>query len=101
MEGLLQDLRYGIRTLLKNPGFAVVAVLTLAVGIGANTAIFSVVNSVLLRPLPYAAPDRLVNVWTSTGREAHDNHSAGDFVDIRDENQSLSAIAGYRTAFFT
>jgi putative ABC transport system permease protein len=98
---MLPDLRYGIRTLLKNPGFTLVAVLTLAVGIGANTAIFSVVNSVLLRPLPYPAPDRIVNVWTATDREARDNHSAGDFIDITHENQSLSALAGYRTSFFT
>jgi putative ABC transport system permease protein len=98
---MLADIRYAIRVLLKNPAFSLVAVLTLALGIGANTAIFSVVNAVLLRPLSFGDPDRLVEVWTSTAGSSRGGHSAADFLDIARENRSLTEIAGHRTAVFS
>jgi predicted permease len=90
------DFRYGVRTLLKNPGFAAVAILTLTLGVGANTAIFSVVNGVLLRPLPFADPESIVQVWMTSPDERRTNHSAGDFLDLQRGNHTLQKLAGYR-----
>ena len=97
MRTLLQDLRFGARTLLKRPGFAAVAVLTLALGIGANTAIFSVVNAVLLRGLPYETSERLVSLYTGddTATEPNGVLSYPDLLDYRDQTRSLEYVAGY------
>jgi putative ABC transport system permease protein len=97
MNNLWLDLRYGLRTLLKSPGFTVIAVAALALGIGANTAIFSVVNAVLLRPLPFAEPDRLVIVWMDNRGMGvkEDIHSYPNFVDYRDQNKVFASLAAY------
>ena len=96
METLWQDLRHALRMLRKSPGFSVVAVLTLALGIGANSAIFSVVESVLLRPLPYADPSTLVQVWNSyLPQFPQVPNSSGDFLDFRRQATSFSDMAAY------
>jgi len=96
METLWQDLRQSLRMLRKSPGFSVVAVLTLALGIGANTAIFSVVESVLLRPLPYPDPSSLVHVWNSyLPQFPQVPNSSGDFLDFRRQATSFSDMAAY------
>jgi putative ABC transport system permease protein len=100
---MLTDLKYAVRMLIKAPVFAVIAILTLALGIGANSAIFSVIDTVLLRPLPFKNPDEIVNIW---GRYANDTgsvranvHSFPDYVDLRDQSQTIAAMAAYtRTA---
>jgi putative ABC transport system permease protein len=96
VEGLWQDLRYGVRMLVKSPGFTLTAVLTLALGIGANTAIFSFVNAVLLKPLPYPDPERIVSVWEKRPDGGNNYISTLNFLDWERQNrcfQFLSAIA--------
>jgi len=90
-----QDTRYALRTLGRRPLFLAAAVFTLALGIGANTAIFSVMHAVLLRPLPYRAPERLVTVWTPTNETAFNPLSAPDFRDYRDETDVFEAWGAY------
>src|SRR5881394_839305 len=97
MTTLWQDIRYGIRMLLKNPGVTFVVVLALALGIGANTAIFSVVNAVLLRPLPFQEPDRLVLVKESLPKLGWLDLSTApaEFLDYREGNEVFSDIAAF------
>ncbi|MBZ5536338.1 MAG: ABC transporter permease [Acidobacteriia bacterium] len=97
MRALLQDLRYGLRMLSKNRGFTLVAVFTLALGIGANTAIFSVVNAVLLRPLPYPEPDRIVTInWDGLDYLSRLSESSSDHLSWKDHVQSFESVASYQ-----
>ena len=96
MGNLHQDMRYGIRAMARNPGFTAAAVLTLALGIGANTAIFSVVENLLLRPLPYSNPHRLVEIWnTYPPQVPRIGLSPGDYADWRRQNASFSEMGAY------
>jgi predicted permease len=95
LTNLRQDMRYGARSLWKNPGFTLVAVVTLALGIGANTAIFSVVNAVLLRQLLLKNPDQVMWVWSSRTDRDNAPFSLPDFLDYRDQNQTLELIAAF------
>jgi putative ABC transport system permease protein len=96
MRTIFQDLRYAVRQLAKAPGFAAVAIITLALGIGANTAIFSVVNAVLLNPLPYPQPDRIMVLFHDKPNFRTGSISYLNFDDWRRENQSFSSMAAYR-----
>jgi putative ABC transport system permease protein len=99
MSDLTNDLRYGLRSFARAPAFTSVALLTLALGIGATTAIFSVINTVILRPLPYDEPDRLVQVWMDNRRTGvkEDLHSYPNYADLRDQNRVLAGLAAYVT----
>src|SRR5262245_59988682 len=95
MRTLWKDMRYGMRMLLKKPGFTLIAVITLALGIGANTAIFSVVNAALLRPLPYEEAERLVVLYETNPKQGRDdlNVSYPNFTDWRAQSQSFEQLA--------
>jgi hypothetical protein len=111
IEALWQDLRFGCRLLLKKPGFTAIAVLTLALGIGANSAIFSIINSVLLRPLPFKDPGRIVAIWRTNFQTGNWHVQAGqssqrgvfsypDFLDFRAADRLFEQMSVYRTGGF-
>ena len=101
---MLNDIRYGLRQLIKHPAFTIIAILTLALGIGANTAIFSVVNAVLLKPLPFPEPEQLIAVGMTDTRQKGQTElsslSYPDFFDFRDQNRTLASSAVYRDRSF-
>ncbi len=103
IETLARDLRYGLRQLRRSPGFTATAVLTLALGIGANTAIFSVVNTVLLRPLPYQDAGRLMTVWSYNRSRGYDTDQVSplDFADWRSQNHAFESMAASTEAAYT
>ncbi|MGH9343385.1 MAG: ADOP family duplicated permease, partial [Terriglobia bacterium] len=95
LETLFQDLRYGLRQLRRDPGFTAIAVITLALGIGANTAIFSVVNAVLIRPLPFRSPDRLVQLWETEAAPGTYPFAGPDYLDWQAQNHTLAGSSLY------
>src|SRR5919198_1145689 len=96
MEPLLQDLRYAIRTLRKSPVFTSIAVLCLSFGIATNTTLFSCFNAVVLRPLPFADPERLVGIWDYNPKNGDRNAvSYPNYLDWRDKSRSFVAVAAY------
>ncbi len=103
METLWQDLRYGWRSLLRNPGFAIVAIVTLAIGIGANVTIFSVVNGVLLKPLPFPESRRLVTIWETDSERniVRGTASPAEFLDWQEMNHSFENLAAWRGLYYT
>ena len=97
IESLVQDLRYAVRGLLKSPGFALVAILTLALGITANASVFSIVNGVLLKPLPYENPEELIWVAERTRSGGENWVTWPNFRDWREESRSLQSLAAFKS----
>src|SRR5260370_7973020 len=100
LESLFQDLRYGFRMLVKSPGFSLIAIFTLALGIGANTAIFSVVNGVLLNPLPFHEANQLVSMFQEIPNFKNGSISYPNFLDWHRMNTTFAGIAAYRSPLF-
>src|SRR5215470_10272061 len=100
-NSIWQDLTYGVRLLLKHPGVTAIAVITLALGIGANTAIFSVVNAVLLNPLPYKQPDRLVALWENVPGHGRWRSSPANFFDWKKQNTVFEDVVAFGGASMT
>src|SRR5215510_5939348 len=98
MSSFLKDLKYALRSLFKRPAFVAVSVITLALGIGANTAIFSLLNMILLRPLPVARPDQVVSVSVRGKNDSMQAFSYANYKDFRDRNQILQGLLLYRFA---
>ncbi len=101
MGSMLQDLRYGVRSLVGAPLFTAVAVVTLAIGVGATTAIYSVVHAVLLAPLPFAEPDRLVEIGINTGGPGWYGSSPAQFIDFQEQLETIESVGGYTTGLRT
>jgi MacB-like periplasmic core domain len=97
---MLSDLKYALRMLVKAPAFTFIAILTLMLGIGANSAIFSVIDAVLLRPLSFPKPNELVAVWSQVAREKteKETESVPNYVDLRDQSKTLQALAAFTRA---
>src|SRR5256714_6034396 len=98
---MITDLKYALRMLIKSPGFTIIAVLTLALGIGANSAIFSVIDAVLLRSLPFPQADRLMMIWATAPQHAGNDkqvHSYPDYLDLRAQNHTFAALSAYTSA---
>src|ERR1044072_9921212 len=98
MESLLSDVRYAVRNLLRRPGFTIVAVITLALGIGANTAIFSAINALLLKPLPFPDLNRVVAVWDKlpSRGELHNEVTVANYLDLQSQTQSFDQLVLFR-----
>jgi putative ABC transport system permease protein len=103
MDTLRRDFIYAVRVLLRKPGFTAIAVLTLALGVAANSAIFSLINGILLRPLPYPHSERLVNLWSiyASSQGQHDIFSPANFLDVQSRTRTLEAVGAYTEASFT